>query len=465
MHENLHVIILAGGKGVRLWPMSRSNYPKQFIPLGGGRSLYESSLARALKLAPEERIHVVTVCEFADHVSVQSSKMARQGTFDILFEPTGRNTLPAVILGCFGCTDDDVVLVMTADHLIPDEEAFAADVDAAAAAASEGRFVVFGIEPDRPETGFGYIHSPGADDGVRVRPVDRFVEKPDAATAASYLAAGEYFWNSGMFVFKAGAFRDAVGRHAPEYAEAMASGRDAFMSRYGTFKSLSIDYGIMERLDIARIGMVKASFRWNDMGSFESLHDTAAGDGDGNVIIGGSEGIVHKGANNFIRTEDKLVVMSGLDDVMVVDTEDALLVMRRGSGQNVREIFDMLESRGRRETGYHRTGYRPWGSYKVLLEGERYKIKKISVNPGAALSLQLHHHRSEHWVVIQGVARVTVGESAQLVHENESVFIPKSTRHRLENPGKVELQIIEVQNGEYVEEDDIVRLEDSYGRC
>ncbi len=320
------------------------------------------------------------------------------------------------------------------------------------------------IKPFKPETGYGYIEIEKSKKTKNFYKVANFVEKPDLERAETFLKSGNYYWNSGIYVFNVKSFLNSVKKFEPEIYRYYSKGEKAFLSAYQQMKSQSLDYGVMEKLEKGVVFMVESDFKWSDLGSFEAIYEIVNKDSGGTARLGNSEVMSLESKNNLIYSNERLVVTIGLEDVIYVDTEDAVLIMKKGKGEKLKSLHKSLKENEREEVNYNKTGYRPWGSYTVILKGTRYKIKKIVVNPMASLSLQMHHHRSEHWIVIKGTAKVTVGDDEIFVHENESVYIPKSTRHRLENPGKVPLEIIEVQNGEYLEEDDIVRFSDIYGR-
>ncbi|MEW6218236.1 MAG: mannose-1-phosphate guanylyltransferase/mannose-6-phosphate isomerase [Thermodesulfobacteriota bacterium] len=460
-------VILAGGTGSRLWPLSRELYPKQLLSLSQERSLLQATILRLDGLAAAPPI-VIVGQEHRFLVQRQIEELALDKGVTILLEPVGRNTGPAVCAAAHWVAahrdPTSTLLVLPADHLLRDEAAFRDAVRQATALAEQGLLVTFGIRPTAPETGYGYIE---AGEGHRVR---SFVEKPDRPTAEAYLAAGTYFWNSGMFAFSLPTLRQELARHAPQVLSqmemAVAAGRAD-----GTFFHLdrqamtdcpsdSIDYCLMEKSD--QVAVVPADLGWSDIGSWQALWEVSPKDGDGNVVVGD---VMLEGAHNcLIRAEHALVAAVGLADTLVVETGDAVLVAPLDRSQDVKKIVPRLKAKNREEYRLHRTVYRPWGSYTLLEEQPRFKIKRITVNPGAKLSLQMHHHRSEHWVVVRGTARIVRGDDTFLLVENQSTYIPANERHRLENPGKIPLELIEVQNGSYLGEDDIVRLEDTYGR-
>lgn len=468
----LHPVILSGGSGSRLWPLSRQNLPKQFLSLIGDLSLFQETVRRAAALPGAQA--PVTVCS-EDHRFMVGEQLQAIGAGNggILLEPVARNTAPAIALAALHLTAKDpeaTMLVLPADHLIEDEAAFRDAVSHAAALAGEGWLTAFGIRPDYAEIGYGYIlrgEALGAD-GYRI---DRFVEKPDLATAERYLAEGTYAWNSGMFLFKAQRYLDELARHAPAmhaatreaYATASSDldfiriDKDAFAAS----PSDSIDYAVMEKTD--RAAVVPVSCGWSDIGSWSSLWAVAERDDDGNRYEG--DVISLDTRDSLVRaSERRMIATIGVEDLVIVDTPDATLVARKDRVQDVKAIVDKLKAAGRQEHLFHRKVYRPWGSYDSIDMGERFQVKRIVVKPGAALSLQKHHKRAEHWIVVSGVAEVTCDDKVFDLHENESTYIPLGSVHRLRNRGTEPVELIEVQSGSYLGEDDIVRLEDVYGR-
>lgn len=465
-------LILSGGSGTRLWPISRKNLPKQFLPLSGEGTLFQQTIARTERLP---KVAPPIVVASADHrflVADQLLESLVDGA-TIILEPVPRNTAPAIALGALQAVARDpeaVLLVLPADHLIGDTEGFVAAVQQALPAAQEGWLVTFGIRPNRPETGFGYIRRAEAINDTTFR-VERFVEKPNLATAQSYLADGGYDWNSGMFLFKASRYLEELEAHAPAMLKAV---KDVYATAQSDLDFVrvdadafalvpddSIDYAVMEKT--TRAAVVPVSCEWSDIGSWSALWLAGSKDEQGNLREGDTIAVDTR--NTLVRSHDRhLVATVGLDDVIVVTTPDATLVAHRDAAQDVKRVVDQLKASGRSEHSLHRAVRRPWGSYDSIEAGERFQVKRIVVKPGAALSLQKHHHRAEHWIVVSGTAEVTCDDRVFLLTENQSTFIPLGSVHRLRNPGKVDLELIEVQSGSYLGEDDIVRLEDVYGR-
>ncbi|KRE99934.1 mannose-1-phosphate guanyltransferase [Frateuria sp. Soil773] len=466
-------LILSGGSGTRLWPVSRKNLPKQFLSLAGQGTLFQQTIARTRAL-PGIAAPIVVASE--DHRFLAAEQLLEAGIDDatIVLEPLARNTAPAIALGALQAVAQDpeaIVLVLPADHLIGDTASFAEAVQRALPAAAQGWLVTFGVRPDRAETGFGYIRRAEAIDGDAFR-VEQFVEKPDQTTAERYLADGGYDWNAGMFLFRASRYLEELAEHAPAMLaavrEAQASAKadldfirlDA--ERFARVPDDSIDYAVMEKT--RRAAVVPVSCAWSDIGSWSALWLTGAKDAQGNVRDGDTLAIGTR--NSLLRSHDRhLLATVGVDDLIVVTTPDATLVAHRDAAQDVKKVVDQLKSAGRSEHSLHRVVHRPWGSYDSLEAGERFQVKRIQVKPGAALSLQKHHHRAEHWIVVSGTAEVTCDDKVFLLGENQSTYIPLGSKHRLRNPGKVPLELIEVQSGSYLGEDDIVRFDDVYGRA
>jgi len=463
---SMKAVILAGGSGSRLWPMSRQQLPKQFLCLEGNQTLLEATISR---LSPMVKRSDVVVVTSEAHATGEAFE-ALEGLQTIL-EPIGRNTAPAIALAAAWQMDfaggDAVMLVLPADHLIKDVKAFQKCLVIARKAAEEDILVTFGIQPTRPDTGFGYIQTEGNAD---VRQVLRFAEKPDEATAERFLSEGGYYWNSGMFVWQASVILSEIEKHLPDLWAVLASIRAQWLQepwqevvrhRFAEMSSISIDYGIMEKSD--KVRLVPADIGWSDVGSWDAVYDISHKDADGNVVNG--EVLSLNCSNTLLRGSSRLLAAAGLEDIIAVETPDAILLCRRGESQSVREIVDAVKVRGGGEHFEHVTVKRPWGSYTVLDDkASGYKIKRIEVRPGSSLSLQSHQHRSEHWVVVSGVATVLRGDETFTVKKNESTYIPIGKKHRLENRSNMALQMIEVQVGDYLGEDDIERFEDSYGR-
>jgi len=464
-------VILSGGAGTRLWPLSRELYPKQLLRLVAERTMLQETVARTEGLP--ELAPPIVVCN-ENHRFMVAEQLRELGTAPqaIVLEPQGRNTAPAAAIAALlvsgGADADPVLLVLPADHVITDVPAFQAAVAGGRVAAESGSLVTFGVVPDRAETGYGYMRR-GAGPGPAFT-VAKFVEKPDTATARGYVESGEYYWNSGMFMFRASAYLAELGRYAPVMlatcrAALAAAGRDLDFLRlpaqeFASCPSDSIDYAVMEKTD--RAVVVPLAAGWSDVGSWAALADALPRDGEGNVTAG--DVLTEDSSGCYLHSTSRLVAAVGLRDHVVVETKDAVLVAPRDRVQDVKELVAELKARGRYETSLHREVYRPWGSYDSIDSGDRFQVKRLIVKPGATLSLQLHHHRAEHWVVVTGTAKVTRGDEVFTLSENESTYIPIGARHRIENPGKIPLHIIEVQSGTYLGEDDIVRFEDRYGR-
>ncbi|MBN3808186.1 mannose-1-phosphate guanylyltransferase/mannose-6-phosphate isomerase [Paraburkholderia sp. Ac-20347] len=470
---NLLPIILCGGAGSRLWPVSREAHPKPFIKLADGESLLQKAFLRAIALDGVDEVLTVTNRELFFKTDDEFRAVNKQcATTSYILEPFGRNTAPAIVMAALVAArqhgEQTVLLILPADHLIADQAAFGKAVKHASALAQQGKVVTFGVTPDVPETGYGYIEANGES-------VVRFVEKPSLDRAKEYLASGHFLWNSGMFCFTAGTILGEFSKHSPEILASVracledspsAEGAEGVQIRLdpGRFESvpdLSIDYAVMEKSN--NLAVVACSIGWTDVGSWTALSDLSPADANGNRVEG--EALLFDVTNSYIRGGDRLVGALGVDNLVVIDTPDALLIADRNRSQDVKNIFAELRARGHETYRHHRTVHRPWGTYTVLEEGPRFKIKRIVVKPGGSLSLQMHHHRNEHWVVVSGMAKVVNGERELLVSTNESTYIPAGHKHRLENPGIVELVMIEVQSGEYLGEDDIIRFDDIYGRA
>jgi mannose-1-phosphate guanylyltransferase/mannose-6-phosphate isomerase len=466
-------LILSGGSGTRLWPVSRKNLPKQFLALAGKGTLFQQTVARTRQL-PEVAAPIVVASE--DHRFLAADQLLEAGieSATIVLEPLARNTAPAIALGALQALQRDadaVLLVLPADHLIGDTAAFVEAVKQAMPLAAQDWLVTFGIRPDRPETGFGYIRRSKAIDGNGFQ-VEEFVEKPDLAKAESYIADGGNDWNSGMFLFKASRYLEELAAHAPEMlaavreADAKATTDLDFVrvdrDTFALVPDNSIDYAVMEKTQ--RAAVVPVSCAWSDIGSWSALWLTGDKDADGNLCEGDTMTVATR--NSLLRSHDRhLLATLGVDDLIVVTTPDATLVAHRDAAQDVKKIVEQLKAAGRSEHSLHRVVHRPWGNYDSLEEGERFQVKRIVVKPGASLSLQKHHHRAEHWIVVSGTAEVTCDDKVFLLGENQSTYIPLGSKHRLRNPGKLPLELIEVQSGSYLGEDDIVRFDDVYGRA
>jgi len=460
----MKALILAGGSGTRLWPLSRKNYPKQFLKLNGDRSLLQSTADRLLNVVSKEDIVVMTNDEYKYYVNSDLAWIE-----NVILEPACRNTAPAIALGVkyciekLGCKEDEVIFVSPSDHIIRPVDRFAQCVSQSESIARAGHIVTFGIKPVRPETGYGYIRvrSQKSETGnCDFFKVEKFEEKPDIETAIRYVNEGNYYWNSGMFAFSIGTMLKEFKRHNPMIIKMLDKSFDELLRDYKQMPDISIDYAVIEKSD--RVVTFPLDIYWNDIGSWDSLYDVLDKDENGNVKRGDILTVDTK--RTLIIGNKRQISTIGLEDFLIVETDDAILIAKRGETQKVKDIVNKLKENGRTEVNEHVTVYRPWGNYTILDKGPRYKIKRIIVHPNARLSLQMHYHRSEHWVVVSGTAKVTIGNEEKVVHENESTYIPKSTIHRLENPGKVPLEIIEVQNGEYLGEDDIVRMDDVYSR-
>ncbi|MBF0109399.1 MAG: mannose-1-phosphate guanylyltransferase/mannose-6-phosphate isomerase [Magnetococcales bacterium] len=465
-------VILSGGSGTRLWPLSREAYPKQFLNLTHDRSLYQATLERLRGVAEAGTAMVVCNDQHRFVVAEQARAIGAELS-GIVLEPVGRNTAPAVAAAAMLAFDKDpesILLILPADHLIPDVHPFHQAVRLGQEIARSGRIVTFGIVPTGPETGFGYIHRGHIAGPGPGYPIRRFVEKPDADTARSYVDSGEYYWNSGMFMFSAQAMLEELKRHAREILSAVEqslarSTKDLDFIRldhdaFSASPKISIDYAVMEKTDRGVVLPFDAG--WSDVGSWAALWGVGSKDDAENVVIG--DVLLHQVQRCYIRSESRLVAGVGLEDHVIIETADAVLVAAKDRVQEVGSIVQRLHQLGRREHLNRQRVFRPWGSFKCLNIEERFQVKRIRVNPGASLSLQMHHHRAEHWIVVRGTARVTRGDESFLLTEDQSTYIPLGVRHRLSNPGKIPLDIIEIQSGSYLGEDDIVRFDDSYGR-
>ncbi|MCU0928718.1 MAG: mannose-1-phosphate guanylyltransferase/mannose-6-phosphate isomerase [Burkholderiaceae bacterium] len=475
-------VVMAGGSGTRLWPLSRAGYPKQFLVLAGNTSLFQQAAARLQRLGDDSiAVAAPLVVGNEEHrfLVLDQLREQRLDPGAVLLEPAGRNTAPALTLAALQAMDgghDPVLVVTPADQTVVDEPAFTQALRRAVRLAARGEIVILGVPPDRPETGYGYIRArvaPGEAEGAAPT-VQAFVEKPDAATAARYLAEGGYFWNAGMFVLQASVWLAALERFRPDIAAATRLAwdqrrrDDRFVrpgaAEFAAVPAESVDYAVMERCPGSGLGirMVVLDAGWNDLGAWDAVWQVAPKDAAGNAQVG--DAIVADSRNTLVHATSRLVSVIGLDDVVVVETADAVLVADRRRSQEVKKVVERLGAEQRGEHALHRKVHRPWGWYDSVDAGERFQVKRIMVKPGASLSLQMHHHRAEHWIVVSGTAEVTCGEQVTLLGENQSTYIPLGATHRLRNPGKVPLEIIEVQSGSYLGEDDIVRFDDTYGR-
>lgn len=470
MNTPIIPIILCGGSGTRLWPLSREQYPKQLLALVNDKTMLQDTIDRCR--GHSEMLDPLLVCNENHRFLVAEQAHANGLTSaKILLEPAARNTAPAIAFAAeFALREheDACLVVLPSDQVIKDQEAFDETLEKAIALANTGRLVTFGITPDKPETGYGYIKT-----GSVYRQgfnIERFVEKPDLATAQAYLSSGEYYWNSGMFVFRASRYLEELRLHRPDIAEAVAQActgltadRDFCRMNEGVFSACpaeSIDTAVMENTHQA--AMIPLDAGWSDVGSWDALWDVSEKDQDGNVIRG--DVVLHESNNNYVRAEHRLVSAVGVENIIIVETADAVVVASKDNAQDVKKLVESLKFRKREEPLTHRKVFRPWGHYESIDAGSRYQVKRIAVKPGEELSLQKHFHRAEHWIVVSGTAEVTCGKEVFLLTENESTYIPLGEVHRLANPGKTDLELIEVQSGNYLGEDDIVRLEDNYGR-
>jgi mannose-1-phosphate guanylyltransferase/mannose-6-phosphate isomerase len=475
-------VIMAGGSGTRLWPLSRSGYPKQFLSLSGTTTLFQQAALRVAALqGPGIEVDSPLVVGHEDHrfMALDQLRDANLTPSALLLEPTGRNTAPALTLAALQATQggaDPVLVVTPADQTVAKMPEFSAALRTAASQADTGAIAIFGVPPDRPETGYGYILARSTDNAqATVLRVLRFVEKPDLPTAQAYLTSGDYFWNAGIFVLKANTWLAALARFRPDILGACrvawsARSIDGHFVRpekaaFAAVPAESVDYAVMEKCpgtDID-IRMVLLDAGWSDLGAWEAVWQAAARDENGNAFVG--DALITDSTNTLVHATSRLVGAVGLTDVVVVETPDAVLVANRDSSQDVRKIVSRLGAEQRGEHALHRKVHRPWGWYDSIDSGDRFQVKRILVKPGAALSLQMHHHRAEHWIVVSGTAEVTVDGKVVLLTENQSTYIPLGAVHRLRNPGRLPLEIIEVQSGSYLGEDDIVRFEDTYGRA
>ena len=465
-------VVLSGGSGSRLWPLSRAMHPKQFLNIGADHSLFQATLMRLAKIQGEALMPIVVSSEdHRFHVAEQCRALGVTPSA-ILLEPVGRNTAPAIaaaVVQALSTGKDDLLLVLPADHAIENLDALQKAFETGAVAARDGCIVTFGIVPNKAETGYGYIRV--AEKGQSVQLVEAFVEKPDLATAQQYLDDGRYYWNSGMFLFKASVMLEQLRRHSPQVLHAVEAAlesakRDLDFTRldaqaFSAAENISIDYAVMERSD--QVAVVPLDAGWNDVGSWSAVWEIADKDSQGNATHG--DVILEATQNAYVHAEHRMVSVLGLDDVVVVETADAVMVAAKDKAQDVKLLVDRIKQAKRTEATSHRKVYRPWGAYDSIDNGPRYQVKRITVAPGQKLSVQMHHHRAEHWIVVTGTAQVTIGDKQIMLTENQSTYIPIGIVHALENPGKIPLEMIEVQSGTYLGEDDIVRFEDRYGRA
>lgn len=461
-------VIMAGGSGSRLWPLSRSLYPKQFISLASDKTMLQETLLRLEGLDHQDPL---LICN-QEHRFIVAEQLRQQYLKHggIILEPVGRNTAPAIALAALQATkqgNDPLLLVLAADHVIQHSLAFTQAVQAAILPAKQGMLVTFGIVPTAPETGYGYIKQ-GELVGESAYRVAQFVEKPNLATAEQYLSSGEYYWNSGMFLFKASRYLAELKAHRPDILKACKLAMQGARSdldfirldedKFSECPDDSIDYAVMEKTQDALVVPMDAG--WSDVGSFSALWEVSEKDSSGNAVVG--DVMLEQTCNSYVYAQNKLVSTVGVDNLVIIETKDAVLVANKDKVQDVKNIVNQLKEQNRRECEQHREVYRPWGSHDEIAEGARFHVKHLKVKPGEKTALQMHHHRAEHWVVVQGTAKVTNGEKSYLVSENQSTYIPLGSAHRIENPGKVDLHLIEVRSGSYLKEDDIVRLEE-YG--
>lgn len=466
-------LVLCGGSGTRLWPISRSMYPKQFIKMFEGKSLFQQTIERNAHICDKNLI-----VSNEDLYFIAYEQLPNKKNTEFLLEPVGRNTAPAIALSCFALAKDEVILVSPSDHSITTIKEYTAAVELAKAEAEKGYLVTFGIKPAYPETGYGYIETDAVFDEQKAVDVISFKEKPAAETAQKYIDSGKFYWNSGMFCFTAGTFLEELKKYSPEIYEASEKAYKAKLSAdfdgthlmrvtYDAMMAIpenSIDYAVMEKS--TKVKVVLSEFVWNDLGSFDSLYDISQKDENGNAVIKDacSEIINVDSKDNLIIAGERPVSCLDVEGLLIVDTPDALLIAKKGSSQKVKDVVARIKNISPELASVNRTAFRPWGEYTVLVESKDFKVKRIVVKPGQRLSLQKHIHRSEHWVVVSGTAIVQVGDTEKTITQNQSTFIPVGEKHRLTNPGKIDLVLIEVQVGEYVGEDDIIRIEDDFDR-
>jgi len=466
LRSSIQPVILCGGSGIRLWPLSRKSLPKQFVTLINEKSLLQATFERVTTFARDQ--HVWTVASKDHRFLVRDAAEAARMTCTSILEPVGRNTAAAMTAAALNAKPEQLLLFLPADHHVPDVDQFVNTVREGVDAAEMGSFVTFGVAPTHPHTGYGYIQVSKSD--VSAKPVKRFVEKPNQETALTYLAAGDYFWNTGLFLVRADFLLESVQRYAPDILQAT---QQAFnqqtvdgdfihlgASAFTSCRSESIDYAVLEQH--TKVAMVPFEGIWSDVGSWNAVAELSQADSENNRIVG--KGMAHKAKSTYIHAPHRPVVALGTEDLLIVDTADALLVAANSHAEQVKEVVADLQNAKLPQATEHRHAARPWGEYDCIDEGQRFKVKRITVKPGASLSLQLHHHRAEHWIVVKGVARVTCDNETTVLSENQSTYIPIGTKHRLENPGTIPLEMIEVQSGSYLGEDDIERFDDNYGR-
>jgi mannose-1-phosphate guanylyltransferase/mannose-6-phosphate isomerase len=464
---NIQAVILAGGSGTRLWPISREQLPKQFLSIDGGHTLLEATINRLQPLITRDNVLIVTKKDYA-----QGEAYHALNSYQTLLEPAGRNTAPAIALAAAWLMrngEDPVMVVLPADHVIKDAGLFQRSLELAVEAACTGKLVIFGITPSRPDTGFGYIQAGAAQVNSKVLTVQLFAEKPDSQTAERYLKEGGYYWNSGMFVWRASTILREIAEHLPdvmavlnEITAAWQEGAsiNAIAEHFPSMPNISIDYGVLEKTD--NVSLIPCDIGWSDVGSWDAVHEVSTKDAANNATQGNVIAVDCR--NTLIHSNKRLVTAIGLEDLNIIETADAVLITKRGESQRVREVVDVLKNNNAQEHKTHLTVHRPWGSYTVLEEEANFKMKRITVKPGERLSLQRHQHRSEHWIVVSGTATVIKDDELIIVSKNQSTYIPIGSKHRLENCGRIPLQMIEVQVGEYLDEDDIERFDDVYGR-
>ncbi len=473
-------VILAGGGGTRLWPLSREHYPKQFLSLTGEDSLLQQTLSRMNGLN-EGGVEPAIIVSNEEHrfLVAEQARLNDQALNTIMLEPKGRNSAPALTVAAMAAQkdgDDPIILMMPSDHVILNQEAFHTTMLSGAELAEQGYLITFGIVPDKPETGYGYIKQGAVVKGSKAHEISAFVEKPDLETAKSYLVSGEYSWNSGIFMMKASVWLDAIKTFRPDIFDACTTAYNSG-SEDGDFFRLdkeafencpadSIDYAVMEKVngnDSFKSAVISLDADWSDVGSWASLWEISDQDENGNAVTG--DVFTHDANNNLLVAENRLLTVIGCDDLIVVETSDAVMVLPKDRAQDVKKVVEFLKKEQRNESLMHRRVYRPWGCYEGIDSGERFQVKRITVKPGESLSLQMHHHRAEHWIVVSGTAIVTKGDEEIMLSENQSTYIPLGVTHRLVNPGTIPLELIEVQSGSYLGEDDIVRFEDIYNRA